>query len=120
MLAPFAATRTAVRAAAERWVPTVILGSLVVVALIVFTLAAFGRAFGRWFLWSALFVNVSVEPVPPGRWTLWQFEGDNEAGDLDLDQSAPLAHSLPYQESRVVDAVADWLADRVAGRRMVN
>jgi hypothetical protein len=79
------------------------------------TLVVFSRAFGRWFLWTALFVEVTVESVPPGRWSLLQFENADESPNWDGIRATTLAHSQSHQDPGAVEATVHWLAGRAEG-----
>jgi hypothetical protein len=54
---------------------------------------------------SALLVEVSVEPVPPGRWCISQYASAEEASDGLL----ALAHSAAYDDPRVLSLLASWI-----------
>ena len=67
----------------------------------------FRVAYGRWLLLSALFVELSVETMPPGEWCVNQ---------LDLnDPLAPdaLTHSMSYDDERAHKIIANWIRERL-------
>jgi pimeloyl-ACP methyl ester carboxylesterase len=90
------------------------LAAAVVLAFAAAVLAIFNRAFGRWFLSTALFVEVSVEPAPPGRWTLCQLEPPDQTKDWSVVKGASLTHSLSYEDPRAQRIIASWILHRIA------
>jgi hypothetical protein len=81
-------------------------------ALCALMLSVFNRAFGRWFLWTALFLEVTVESVPPGKWQLLQLDTKDESASWDGVQASTLAHSQSYSDARAIAAVAEWISFR--------
>lgn len=84
-----------------------------VLAFVTVVLVTFNRAFGRWFIWTALFVEVSVEPVPPGRWAVRQVEPLDQTEAWFTDKGAALTHSLSYEDPRALRIIASWMRCRV-------
>jgi MFS family permease len=89
-----------------------LLGFATVLGLAALPLAAFNRAFGRWFLWTALFVEVSVESAPPGRWMIHQLQAPDQTKEWHSARGAVLAHSLSYDDTRAQSIIARWIRDR--------
>ena len=78
-------------------------------------LIAFGRAFGRWFFWTALFVEVSVEVAPPGRWTVHQLAPPDQTAQWASAGGASLTHSLSVEDPQAQAIVADWIDQLLRG-----
>ncbi len=84
-----------------------------VIAIAAIGLLVLGRAFGHWFVWTSLILEVFIEPVPPGTWNLTQL---SDQSDLHFDSSPgmePLAHSMSYQDPKAINALISWLQDRI-------
>ncbi len=92
---------------------TLMVGAAAVLAVAGLTLALFNRAFGHWFTWTAMFVEVSVEAAPPGRWTVRQFEPLDQTGEWDAGKGVALAHSLSYEDPRAQRVVTSWIRLRL-------
>jgi alpha-beta hydrolase superfamily lysophospholipase len=88
------------------------IGSGLCLAIFALILTVFNRAFGRWFLWTALFLEVTVESVPPGKWQLLQLDTKDESASWDGVQASTLAHSQSYSDARAIAAVAEWISVR--------
>ena len=69
----------------------------------------FKLAFGRWYLLSALFLEVSVETTPPGEWRVNQLDLANTQNSENLAESFTLAHSMSYDDPRAHQIIADWI-----------
>jgi pimeloyl-ACP methyl ester carboxylesterase len=110
--AQFNAARAAITATMIGLVKAIALGFAAVLALAALSLVAFNRAFGRWFIWTALFVEVSVEAAPPGRWTVHQLEPPDQTKDWESHSGASLAHSLSYEDARAQSIIACWIRHR--------
>jgi cytochrome b subunit of formate dehydrogenase len=91
----------------------VLVAAAVVLIVSGLVLALFNRAFGHWFLWTALFIEVSVEATPPGRWTLQQIEPRDQSQDWANATGAALTHSMSYEDPRAQSIVAQWMQQRL-------
>ena len=72
----------------------------------------FRVAYGRWVLLPALFIELSVEPTPPGEWRVSQLDLQDEAPG-DPKDAFLLSHSMSYDDPRAHKAIADWLRRRL-------
>ena len=69
-----------------------------------------GRAFGRWFFLPGLFLEMFVEPTPPGRWTMVQLSAPDQADLFVSGGEVQLTHSLSHSDPTAHMALADWLS----------
>lgn len=68
--------------------------------------------YGAETIMTALLMEVSAEPVPRGSWTVHQF-----SPPADMQQGLfSLAHSVPYDDPRIVELIGSWMS-RSAARR---
>jgi pimeloyl-ACP methyl ester carboxylesterase len=92
----------------------IVLSSLLIaVGVLIFV----NRAFGQWFLWSSIFLEISVEAVPPGVWRIVQLDAVDQSTDWDPEGDVVLAHSMSYEDPRAKLAVATWIAGRAGLER---
>lgn len=111
------ATSAAVRQILLACVPVAGTLASVGLGLSALVLVLFSRAFGQWFLLSALLLEVSVEPVPPGQWTLLQYDAMDQSPDWGPDHATVLSHSMSYEDPRARDAVGRWMAHRIGSAK---
>ena len=86
---------------------------LVGTTLMLLLAAAFGvmgRAFGRWFFLPGLFLEMFVEPAPPGRWTMVQLSAPDQADLFASGGEVQLTHSISHSDPAAHTALADWLS----------
>lgn len=89
----------------------------VVVALIgglVLTFAS--RSFGLWMPFISLFVEMSIEPVPPGKWLVVQRADLALSKDGEVPDMFAIAHSMVYDDEGAIMEVASWMSDRLANQ----
>jgi len=77
------------------------------------------RAFGGWFLVSAAFLEMSIEPVPPGRWSLTQLLVPNSKHDWEALTLGELSHSI-YLNPEAQEAVAAWIRSKCLSSRIIH
>ncbi|HEY6507372.1 MAG TPA: alpha/beta fold hydrolase [Vicinamibacterales bacterium] len=95
---------------------TLLVGASMVLLVGGLTMVLFNRAFGHWFTWTALFVEVSVEAAPPGRWTVRQLEPPDQSVEWNAGGAVTMAHSLSYEDPRAQRCVASWMRMRLRGQ----
>ncbi len=97
-------------------------GGLFLVVLLIFFAGLLGqmpftRAFGAWFAFYGALVELSVEAVPPGNWTLYQVKPDDTQRPESLEhRGVSLEHSV-YLNPHACKVISDWIALRVNERR---
>jgi pimeloyl-ACP methyl ester carboxylesterase len=74
-------------------------------------LVTLGRAFGGWFVFTSAFLEISIEPVPPGRWRLLQIRTPDPIEDWHPLATAGRAHAV-YLSAEAQDAVGTWIRSR--------
>jgi hypothetical protein len=96
----------------------------------------FRGCFGRWQFISALSLEISVEPTPPGEWSICQLDllekavdsGEHGVADRAYSEDfkssetgiLDLAHSSGYNDPRAHRAIADWIRTRLAARDSIS
>jgi pimeloyl-ACP methyl ester carboxylesterase len=92
-----------------------IIGALVLGAVAVplpILLAVFALPLGPELAAAALLLEVTAEPTPPGRWTVWQFRpGQSAAGS---NSGRRLMHSATYEHEDALGEMVVWMRGRLA------
>ena len=70
-------------------------------------------AYGRWVLLPALFIELFVEPTPPGEWRVSQLDLHDELAPVDPKDAFSLSHSMSYDDPRAHKVIADWIRRRL-------
>jgi len=78
-------------------------------------LVTLGLAFGAWFVWTSPFLEVSIEPVPPGRWRLLQIKVPDSNQSWSPLTTPELAHAI-YLSSEAQAATAKWIKSKCPDR----
>jgi hypothetical protein len=73
---------------------------LVLLGFFCFTWFAY-RSFGSASFWAAMLIELSVEPVPLGQYTLYQTSWTGDA----------MSHSSPYQSRQAIATICHWLSE---------
>jgi hypothetical protein len=97
-------------------------GGLLFVALLILFAGLLGqmlfaRAFGAWFAFYGALVELSVEAVPPGNWTVYQVKPDDtQRSESPEQRGLSLEHSV-YLNPHACKEISDWIALRLNERR---
>jgi hypothetical protein len=86
--------------------------SLAILAMPIIALL-FRVAYGRWLLLPALFIELSVEPTPPGEWPVSQLDLHDELTPPNPRDAFLLSHSMSYDDPRAHKVIADWIRRRL-------
>jgi hypothetical protein len=99
------------RPAIAVWLFSLGLAGTTLFLLLALAFGVMGRAFGRWFFLPGLFLELFVEPTPPGRWTVVQLSAPDQADVYVSGGDVQLTHSLSHSDPAAHRALTDWLAE---------